>query len=43
MDGFVGAVDGDLDFCAVAEELIGAEVGLVEGEAGGVGGGGEFL
>ncbi len=43
VDGFVGLVDGDFYFCAVAEELVDGEVGGVEVASGGVGGGGELL
>ena len=43
VDGFVGFVQGDLDLGAVAQECVGAEVGLVEGDTCGVGGGFEFL
>jgi hypothetical protein len=42
VDGFVGLTDGDLDGDAVTEELVGAQVGLIEDDAGGVGGE-EFL
>ena len=43
VDGFVRFSLGDLDLDAVAQESIGAEVGLVESDACGVGGGFEFL